>query len=604
MINKKKVVVDYSRDELFDEMGLRRLRDSYMLPSEKSPQDRFSYVARSFASDEGHAQRLYDYVSNHWLSLATPVLSFGATKKGLPISCFLAWIEDTAEGLVETQSEVAWLSMSGGGVGLGFGMRAEDNRSVGIMPHAKVYEAMSLAYRQGKTRRGSFAPYLDISHPNIRQFIDMRKPTGDHNQRTLELHHGINIPDEFMLKIEGAMKYGYAFDDSWPLIDPHSKQVKETVSARELWESILETRHRTGEPYLHFTDASNRALPWYQKEAGLKVRQSNICTEITLATGADRTAVCCLASLNVEYWMEWKDNYQFYRDVAEMLDNVLEYFIKKAPKTIKRAVYSAMRERAIGVGCLGFHALLQKMMIPFESAVASGVNRQIFSRYKKYFDQASYELARERGACPDAADYGVMERFSHKIAIAPNASTSIIFGNTSPGIEPFRACGYRQDTLSGSYIHRNKYLDAILKQRLVYDIPGDAEVPKAIEEYDRVWSSIIASAGSCQHVECLTQEEKDVFKTFSELDQLWVVQHASDRAPFIDQSQSLNVTFKADAPIAYLHHVHHMIWKGGNKTAYYCRSDKLYHGESEHAVKANLTYSFQQSTEEGCLACE
>jgi ribonucleoside-diphosphate reductase alpha chain len=396
VINKAKVKVDYSRDSLFDEMGLRRLKDSYMKPTEKSPQDRFSYVARSFATDAAHAQRIYEYVSKHWLSLATPILSFGVTKKGLPISCYLSWVEDSAEGLVDTQSEVSWLSMMGGGVGIGMGIRSEDNRSVGIMPHVKVYEAQSLAYRQGKTRRGTFAPYLDISHPNIRQFIDMRKPTGDANQRALELHHGINIPDSFMEIIENCMK-DENYDDSWPLVDPHSKLVKEVVSAKELWENILETRHRTGEPYLHFIDASNRGLPWYQREAGGKVRQSNICTEITLWTDAKRTAVCCLASPNLEYWDEWKNDYQFHRDVAEFLDNVLEYFIRKAPKTIRRAAFSAMRERAIGIGALGFHALLQSKGVPWESAVASGLNRRIFKQMREFFDRVSKELALERG---------------------------------------------------------------------------------------------------------------------------------------------------------------------------------------------------------------
>jgi ribonucleoside-diphosphate reductase alpha chain len=594
MINKKKVVVDYSRDDLFDPMGIRRLRDSYMLETEKSPQDRFSYVARMFASDEHHAQRIYDYVSKHWLSLSTPVLSFGTTKKGLPISCYLAYVDDSSEGLVNTQSEVAWLSMMGGGVGLGFGLRAEDNRSVGIMPHAKVYEAMSLAYRQGKTRRGSFAAYLDISHPNIKQFIDMRKPTGDANQRCLELHHGINVTDRFMRVIEACMK-DPDYDDSWELIDPHSKKVKEVVSAKALWESILETRHRTGEPYIHFIDASNRSLPAYQKALGLEVKQSNICTEITLATDKSRTAVCCLASLNVEYWDEWKDNYQFYRDTAEFLDNVLTYFIKHAPKSIERARFSAMRERAIGIGCLGFHALLQSKGIALESASASAINRMIFKRYKQYLDLASQELALERGSCPDAAEAGLLERFSHKSAIAPNASTSIIFGNTSPGTEPFRANAYRQDTLSGSYLQKNRYLDKIIAANV-----------SSREEYDSIWSSIVASAGSVQHLpdHILSEHDKLVYKTATEIDQAWLVQHASDRAPFISQGQSLNLFFKADVDIGYLHHVHYLVWKGGNKTAYYCRSDKLYHGESEHAVASELTFTFDKTTEEGCLACE
>lgn len=592
MINKRLIKLEKSRDALFDEMGIRRLKDSYMRKGENSPQDRFSFVVRSLASNAEHAQRLYDYASKHWLSFSTPILSYGASKKGLPISCYLTYIDDSAEGLVNAQSEVCWLSMLGGGVGIGIGIRSEDDRSVGVMPHLKSYEALSLAYRQGKTRRGSFAGYLEISHPNVIQFIDMRKPTGDANQRCLELHHGVNVTDAFMQIIENCMK-DENYDDSWPLIDPHSGQVKEVVSAKQLWESILETRMRTGEPYIHYIDASNRALPEFQKKLGLAVRQSNICTEITLPTDKDRTAVCCLSSPNLEYWDEWKDNYQFYRDVAELLDNVLEVFIKKAPKQVSRAVYSASRERAIGVGALGFHALLQKKGIAFESAPAVAINKQIFKRYKKFLDQASYELAVERGPCPDAADSGVMERFSHKMAIAPNASTSIIMGNTSPSVEPFRGNAYRQDTLSGSYLNKNRYLDDILKVRC-----------KSQEEYDNAWHTIIASAGSVQALDILDEYEKSVFKTAAEIDQIWVVQHAADRQEFIDQAQSINIFFKADAPIDYLHHVHYEAWKKGLKTLYYCRSDKIYHGESMNKSVERTTFNFNKTTEESCVACE
>lgn len=592
MINKKLIKLDYTRDSLFDEMGLRRLKDSYMRPDEKSPQDRFSYVVRALASNPEHAQRLYDYASKHWLSFSTPILSYGISKKGLPISCYLSYIDDSAEGLVNAQSEVCWLSMLGGGVGLGIGIRSEDDRSVGVMPHLKAYEAMSLAYRQGKTRRGSFAGYLSISHPNISQFIDMRKPTGDDNQRCLELHHGVNVTDDFMQIIERCMQ-DENFDDSWPLVDPHNGVVKQVVSAKQLWESILETRMRTGEPYIHYIDASNRALPDFQKELGLAVRQSNICTEITLPTDKDRTAVCCLSSLNLEYWDEWKDNYQFYRDVAEFLDNVLSEFIKKAPKAVHRAVYSALQERAIGVGALGFHALLQQKNVAFESAVASAINKQVFSRYDKYLTQASYELALERGPCPDAASGGVMQRFSHKIAIAPNASSSIIVGNTSPSIEPFRGNAYRQDTLSGSYLNKNKYLDKLLKERLY-----------TTEEYDEAWHLIISSAGSVRELHFLDEHAKAVFKTATELDQLWVIQHAADRQEYIDQAQSVNLFFKADASIDYLHHVHYEAWKKGMKTLYYCRSDKIYHGESMNKQVKRVDFKFDKTTEESCLACE
>lgn len=591
MQSKNKIKIDYSRDNLFDEMGLRRLKDSYMRPEEKSPQDRFAYVAKALGSNPEHAQRIYDYASKHWLSLSTPILSYGNNSKGLPISCYLSYIDDSAEGLVDAVSEVCWLSMLGGGVGIGVGIRSEDNKSVGVMPHLKTYEATSLAYRQGKTRRGSFAAYLPIDHPNVMQFIDMRKPTGDANQRCMELHHGINISDKFMQLIEDCMKDPDK-DDSWELIDPHSKEVKEIVSAKRLWENILETRMRTGEPYLHFIDTSNKHLPQYQKDKGLSIKQSNICTEITLATDEQRTAVCCISSLNLEYWDEFKDNYQFYKDVAELLDNALTIFIKKAPKTVKRAVYSAKMERAIGIGALGFHALLQQKGIPFESALAVSLNNQIFKRYDKYLKQANQELAEERGECPDAEGHGI--RFSHMVAIAPNASSSIIMGNTSPSIEPFRGNAYRQDTLSGAYLNKNRYLDAILKSR--------CNTPK---EYERIWHDIVSSAGSVQHLDILTEYEKDIFKTATELNQLWVIQHAADRQQYIDQAQSVNLFFKADADISILHHVHYQAWKRGLKTLYYCRSDKIYHGESMNKKVERVKMHIDKTTEEtACLACE
>lgn len=588
------IEIDYSRDALFDEMGLRRLKESYMLDTETSPQQRFAYVSKTFASNPEHAQRLYEYSSKHWLSYATPILAYGKSKRGLPISCFLSYMEDSAEGLVDTLSEVNWLSMLGGGVGIGVGIRSEDDKSVGVMPHLKVYEASSLAYRQGKTRRGSYAAYLDISHPNIVPFIEMRKPTGDQNMRCLELHHGVNIPDKFMEIIEKCME-DPDYDDTWELRDPGSSVVKGTISAKWLWELILETRMRTGEPFLHFIDTSNKHLPEFQKKLGLDVKQSNICTEITLPTNNERTAVCCLSSLNLEYWDQWKDNYQFYRDVAEMLDNVLSIFIEKAPPSVKRAVYSAQRERAIGIGALGFHSLLQSKGIPFESALATSLNEQIFSRYKKYFDQANKELAEERGECPDGKGYGV--RFSHMTAIAPNASSSIIMGNTSPSIEPYRGNAYRQDTLGGSYLNKNKHLDKIIKQKC-------EENPSL--NYNDIWSSIITKAGSVQHLDFLDDYTKSVFKTASEIDQRWIIEHTAARQKYIDQAQSVNLFFKADASIPYLHHVHYLAWKKGLKSLYYCRSDKLYHGDSMNRKieRVRLEEQFEKTTEDECLSCQ
>lgn len=586
--------VDYSRDSLFDELGLTRLKESYMMDGEESPQQRFAYVSSKFGSNAEHAQRLYEYSSKHWLSYSTPILSFGRSKRGLPISCFLNFIDDTAEGLVENLSETNWLSMLGGGVGIGFGIRSADDKSTGVMPHLKMYDASSLAYRQGKTRRGSYAAYLDISHPDILMFLEMRRPTGDQNMRCLNLHHGINIPDAFMEIIENSMKDA-DYDDSWELKDPHSGEVAEVVSAKELWQRILEMRMQTGEPYLHFIDESNRQMPQWLKDKGLKIHQSNLCSEIILPTNEKRTAVCCLSSINLEYYDDWKNNKMFLKDMAEMLDNVLQYFIDNAPDTISRAKYSATMERSIGIGALGWHALLQRKNIPWESAMATGLNKEIFQVIRRRLDSANKHLAEERGPCPDGKTAGV--RFSHVMSIAPNASSSIIMGNTSPSIEPFRANAYRQDTLSGSHMHKNQYLDKLIRDKV-----------KDPDKYDELWSSIIANDGSVQHLSELDDWEKDVFKTAMEIDQRWVVQHAADRQEFIDQAQSLNVFFRPDTDIRYIHAVHFLAWKQKLKTMYYCRSDKIAKADRvakriEREVIKEI--DFQQMTEgETCLACE
>lgn len=557
------VKVDYSRDQLFDALGFKRLKESYMLAHEVSPQERFAFVSSKFASNPEHAQRLYEYSSKHWLSYATPILSFGRTKKGLPISCFLNYMDDSSEGLIDTLSETNWLSMLGGGVGIGLGIRSSDEKSTGIMPHLKIYDASCLAYRQGTTRRGSYAAYLDISHPDVIQFLEMRKPTGDPNVRCLNLHHGINITDEFMQIIEKSM-LDKDFDDSWNLIDPASKIVREVVSAKDLWMRLIELRMMTGEPYIHFIDASNRALPKFLKDRGLKIHQSNLCSEILLPTDKKRTAVCCLSSVNLEHYDEWKDDKLFLRDIAEMLDNVLQYFIDNAPSEIKRAKYSAMRERSIGIGALGFHAYLQKNGIPFESALAKSANMRIFSTIKAQLDKANLALGKERGEAPDAEGTG--RRFSHMQAIAPNASSSIIMGNTSPSVEPYRANAYRQDTLSGAHFTKNKFLDKVIREAC----EADSKL-----SYDEVWSSIIANDGSVQHLDWMDDYTKDVFKTSMEIDQRWVVEHAADRQQFIDQGQSINLFFRPDANIKYLHAVHFMAWKLGLKTLYYCRSEKI-----------------------------
>ena len=586
--------IDLSRDSLFDDLGLKRLKESYMKEEETSPQERFVYVSKAFGSNEEHAQRLYDYSSKHWLSYSTPILSYGRSTRGLPISCFLPYLPDSSEGLVNTLSEVNWLSMLGGGVGIGIGIRSSDDKSVGVMPHLKTYDASSLAYRQGRTRRGSYAAYLDISHPDIVQFLEMRRPTGDPNMRTLNLHHGVNISDEFMQIIEKSMM-DKDFDDSWQLKDPHDGSVKEVVSAKELWQRLLELRMMTGEPYIHFIDTSNRLMPEFQKQKGLSIKQSNLCSEIVLPTDKDRTAVCCLSSLNLEYFDEWKNNPLFLRDVAEMLDNVLQHFIDNAPDTVSRAKFSAENERSIGVGALGFHAYLQKNNTPFESALAKSKNIKIFKHIRKGLDEANLELGKARGEAPDAVGTG--RRFSHLMAVAPNASSSIIMGNTSPSVEPYRANAYRQDTLSGSFLNKNKHLDKIIKESV------DGE-----DQYKKVWSSIIANDGSVQHLDILDDWQKDIFKTSMEIDQRWVVEHAADRQNYIDQAQSINLFFRPDVNVKYLHAIHFMAWKVGLKTLYYCRSEKI--GKADKVARKIEREAIKEldmkAIVEGdtCLACE
>jgi len=591
------ITVDYSRDNLFDELGIKRLQESYMKDGEKSPQERFAYVSVTFGSNPEHAQRLYEYSSKHWLSYSTPILSFGRSKRGLPISCFLPYLDDSAEGLVDTLSEVNWLSMLGGGIGIGIGIRSADDKSVGVMPHLRTYDASSLAYRQGRTRRGSYAAYLDISHPDILLFLDMRKPTGDPNMRALNLHHGINITDDFMRIIEKCMIDPKA-DDTWELKDPHDGAVREKISARELWQRILELRMQTGEPYIHFIDTSNKAMPEFQKKLGLKIRQSNLCSEIILPTDKQRTAVCCLSSVNLEYYDEWKNDKSFLRDVAEMLDNVLQYFIDNAPSSISRAKYSASRERSIGIGALGFHAYLQKVQVSFESALAVSKNKQMFKHIREGLDHANIELGKERGEAPDAKGTG--RRFSHMLAVAPNASSSIIMGNTSPSIEPYRANAYRQDTLSGAWLNKNKWLDNIIKEKC----DADSKM-----NYNEIWSSIIANDGSVQHLEFLDEWTRDVFKTSMEIDQRWIVQHAADRQSYIDQAQSVNLFFRPDSSVKYIHAVHFLAWKQGLKTLYYCRSEKISKADKvskkiERQVIEEIDLKQLAQSEEVCLACE
>lgn len=879
MKNKFNITKNYDNDKLFDKLGMMRLRESYMRDEELSPQDRYEYVAREFASDENHAQRLYDYASKHWVSFATPILSYGRSNKGLPISCFLTYLSDSAEGLVDTLSETNWLSMIGGGVGIGVGIRASDEKSTGIMPHMKTYDACSLAYQQSKTRRGSYAAYLRVDHPDILVFLEMRKPTGDQNMKALNMHHGVVIPDSFMEIIEKSMLDGN-FDDSWELKQPHTGAVVETVSARDIWQRILEIRMQTGEPYILFIDTANELLPKYQKDLGLEIRQSNICvapetpiltskgyheiaslentfvdvwngvewsnveikktgtgvelvtvnfsdgssidctpehkfyvqkepgkpsvevkakelqahqkmekftlpdafdsgsgiegidyysqgfysgednteleqsqfdetkcvildklfvpindtvenkiswiagyinadnsivdspngqniqivnsnktflhniklmlqtlgvssdinfcqelwmldvnyvgvskllslgmltnrlifqkehetqdntenfvyvtsveysgrisdtycftehkrhrgtfngivtgqcTEILLPTDENRTAVCCLSSLNLRYYDDWKNNKQLIPDLMEMLDNVLDRFISDAPPPVSKAVFSAMRERSIGIGALGFHTYLQIKGIAFESAMAKSVNNAIFKNIKTQIDAANEKMGVEKGSCPDAIEGGhdKPRRFTKTMAIAPTASTSIIMGNISPSIEPIRANAYRQDTLSGSFINKNKILDELIIKKC----EENSEL-----NYDKIWNSIINRDGSIQHLDMFDENEKAIFKTAHEIDQRWIIEHASDRQKYIDQTQSVNLFFLPNVHVKYLHAVHFMAWKHKLPTLYYTRSTKLKKADNiseqiERKVIEEVTASGLVAGDE-CLACE
>jgi ribonucleoside-diphosphate reductase alpha chain len=587
------IKINLERDKLFDALGLQRLRESYMMDEEVSPQERFAYVSEAFGSNPEHSQRLYEYSSKHWLSYSTPILSFGRSKRGLPISCFLNYMEDSAEGLVDNLSETNWLSMLGGGVGIHLGIRNSDDKSTGVMPHLKMYDASSLAYRQGRTRRGSYAAFLDVNHPDIIQFLEMRKPTGDQNLRTLNLNHGVNISDEFMQVIERCMKDPEANDD-WALKNPANGEVVEVVSAKGLWQKMLDLRMQTGEPYFIFIDTANRELPEWLKDKGLRINGSNLCTEIFLPTSADRTAVCCLSSVNLEYYDDWKDNEQFIPDVMEMLDNVVEYFITNAPKHISRAVRSATAERSVGLGSLGFHAYLQKNNMPIDGVMAKLTNKDIFAHINKECARADNILVLKRGACPDASEFGIQRRFSHHMAIAPNASSSLIMGNTSPSVEPYRANVFRQDTLSGAFVYRNRFLSKRLAELGLDD--------------DDTWASIIANDGSVQHLG-IPEDVKEVFKTAMEIDQRWLVELAADRQKYIDQGQSVNLFFQPNTTIAYLHAVHFMAWKMGLKSLYYLRSDKVRKADKVGAqVKRQRIEETIDMTAivngETCLACE
>ncbi|MFL1461233.1 ribonucleoside-diphosphate reductase subunit alpha [Roseococcus sp. DSY-14] len=596
------VQVDRSRDALLTDFGRATLDDRYLLPGE-SYQDLFARVASAYGDDTAHSQRIYDYISKLWFMPATPVLSNGGTTRGLPISCFLNEANDSLESIVGLWNENVWLASKGGGIGSYWGnLRSlgekvgQNGKTSGIVPFIRVMDSLTLAISQGSLRRGSAAVYLPVSHPEIEEFIEIRRPTGgDPNRKALNLHHGILLPDAFMRAVEA--------DEAWALTSPKDHAVVKTVSARSLWIRILTARIETGEPYIIFSDHVNNARPEHHKLAGLEVKTSNLCSEITLPTGLDqhgenRTAVCCLSSLNLETWMEWHKDPLFIPDVMRFLDNVLQNFIDTAPDSMARAKYSAMRERSVGLGVMGFHSFLQKMEVPFESAVAKAWNKRMFKHIRGQADVASRLLAEERGPCPDAAEYGFMERFSNKMAIAPTASISIICGGASPGIEPIAANVYNHKTLSGSYIVRNPYLKAVLARH-------------GRDDSD-TWTTITVNKGSVQHLAFLSEDEKSVFKTAFELDQRWVVEHAADRTPFICQAQSLNVFLPANVHKRDLHQIHLMAWKKGVKSLYYCRSLSLQRADaiSEKAVaievapQAAVAAQANATNYEECLACQ
>ncbi len=591
------VKTDPSRDVLLTDFGKTTLEDRYLLPGE-SYQDMFARVATAYADDIDHAQRIYDYVSKLWFMPATPVLSNGGAERGLPISCFLNAVDDSLDGIVGTWNENVWLASNGGGIGTYWGgVRSigekigQNGHTSGIIPFIRVMDSLTLAISQGSLRRGSAAVYLDCHHPEIEEFLEIRKPAGDFNRKSLNLHHGVNITDAFMEAVK--------VDGDFELLSPKDGKPVRTVKARKIWQKILELRLQTGEPYMLFVDTVNNAMPAHQRKLGMKVRQSNLCSEIMLHTGRDhlgedRTAVCCLSSLNAETFDEWKDHPTFIEDIFRFLDNVLEDFIQRAPDEMRKATYSAFRERSVGLGLMGFHSFLQAKGVPFESAMAKSWNMRMFKHIRTQSDQASVKLAHERGPCPDAADCGVMARFTHKLAIAPTASISIICGGTSAGIEPIPANIYTHKTLSGSFSVKNPHLEKVLTAKGM--------------NTEKVWSSILEHEGSVQHLEGLTDVEKGVFKTAFELDQRWVIELAADRTPYICQGQSLNVFIPGDVDKWDLHMLHWRAWETGVKSLYYCRSKSVQRAQmagTADKVKEDMSGMTVEKTDyDECLACQ
>ena len=599
MARRFSIVTDASRDALLTLFGKDTLDDRYLLPGE-TYQDLFARVADAYADDQEHAQRLYDYISKLWFMPATPVLSNGGTGRGLPISCYLNSVDDSLEGIVNTWNENVWLASRGGGIGTYWGQVRGigepvglNGKTSGIIPFVRVMDSLTLAISQGSLRRGSAACYLDVSHPEIEEFLEIRKPSGDFNRKALNLHHGVLLTDEFMEAVGAGTEFH--------LRSPKDGSVRATVDARSLFQKLVETRLATGEPYIVFSDTVNRMMPKHHRDLGLKVSTSNLCSEITLPTGRDhlgndRTAVCCLSSLNLETWDDWHEDRMFIEDVLRFLDNVLQDYIDRAPPEMARAKYSAMRERSVGMGVMGFHSFLQMKSIGFETALAKAMNMKMFRHIAAKADEASLMLAHERGACPDAADMGVMQRFSCKMAIAPTASISIICGGTSACIEPIPANIYTHKTLSGSFVVKNPYLEKLLQTKS--------------KDSTNVWNSILEKGGSVQHLDFLSPEEKAVYKTSFEIDQRWLLEFAADRTPYIDQAQSLNLYIPADVDKWDLAMLHFQAWERGIKSLYYLRSKSVQRAGFAGGVEADNTAELPkfelagQTDYEECLACQ
>lgn len=596
-VQASQIAINLDRDALFDDFGLKTLRERYLVAGETSPQHAFARACAAYADDLAHGQRLYDYVSNQWFMFATPVLANGGTTRGLPISCFLMYVGNSREEIGDHYVENLWLATEGGGVsGVWSEVQSKDTatstgtRVGGVIPHLATLDRAVLEWKQGDVRKSSYASYLDMDHPEIEEFMTIRKPTNtsDANRKGLNLHHGVNIPDRFMEIVERCMIDGNT-DDSWPLIDPRTKEVVKVVSAKKLWQDLLDIRQELNEPYVHFIDRSNEMMPQWLKDKGLRVRSSNLCAEITLPTGPDRTAVCCLSSVNAAKWDDWKDHPTFIEDLMRMLANVLKDFARRAPKQLHKAVRSALNERSIGIGCFGFHTYLQRHLMPFAGWQAASFNYRLFSGMHEKAQIANRKMALEKGEAPDAVGYGVY--FSHIFAIAPNATSSIICGNVSPSVEPIAGNAYGQKTLSGWNIKKNMDLVPVLQKYGMDDID--------------TWVSIATSEGSVQHLTFLTDLEREVFLTFGEIDQRWVVEHAFKRSPYICQSQSINLAFAPGTPTKYLHDVHFLAWKQRHESGHGLKS--LYYVRSDVKSKPKLKYDLNAvnvAVVETCISCE